>query len=88
VQIEPFPPPEPPQQRPVFVPRPAEPPVPVLLLPLVGVNRLFDGFVLFFGPFGRALRSPAGRNLLGYSGLLMLLGGLAWGALDYFGWTW
>jgi hypothetical protein len=73
---------------PQFVPRPAGPPVPLLLLPLAWLNSLFDAAVLVFGPPGRWLRSPIGRSLLGYSGLLMLLGGLAWGALDFFGWTW
>jgi len=28
-----------------------------------------------------------GKNLVGVAGVLMLGGGLAWGALDYFGWT-
>ncbi len=68
--------------------RPApEPPPPALLLPLVAVNRLFDGLVTPFGALGIWLRGPAGRDLLGYAGLLLLAGSAAWGVLDWIGWT-
>jgi hypothetical protein len=67
--------------------RPAEP-APLVLLPIVWLNRAFDRTALGFGPPGRWLRSPGGRNLLGASGLLMLAGSVAWGVLDWIGWTW
>jgi hypothetical protein len=76
-----------PQPRPAYRPS-VPPPAPLVLLPLVGINRLFDGFVIGFGPPGRWLRSPAGRTFLGVSGLMMTAGGVAWGALEWFGWTW
>jgi hypothetical protein len=76
-----------PTPLPAFVSRSVGPPAPLVLQPLVWVNRRFDAIITSFGPAGCWLRSPAGRNLLGVSGLLMLLGGLAWGALDFFGWT-
>jgi hypothetical protein len=79
--------------EPVALPRPKyrptlPPPAPPLLLPLVWLNRAFDGVVIQFGAPGRWLRSPLGRAALGGSGLLMLVGGAAWGVLDWIGWTW
>jgi hypothetical protein len=40
------------------------------------------------GPVGRALGRPAGRDLLGITGLLALAGAGLWLAADWFGWTW
>jgi hypothetical protein len=57
-------------------------------LPLVGMNRVFDGTTWLLGPLGRWLRAPAGRTLLGWLGLLLLAGALAWGILDWVGWSW
>jgi hypothetical protein len=79
--------------RPMAPPRPTavpamSPRAPLLLLPLVALNRTFDVVVIQFGPLGRSLRSPLGRTALGVSGLLMLAGGVAWGVLDWIGWTW
>jgi hypothetical protein len=63
------------------------PRTPIVLLPLALVETIFDGVMSLFGPPGEWLASPAGKNLLGYVGLLMLGGCAAWGALDWFGWT-
>ena len=57
-------------------------------LPLVPVNWLFDAATWLLGPLGRRLRTPGGRSLLGWTGLLLLAGALAWGVLDWLGWTW
>ncbi|HJZ59177.1 MAG TPA: hypothetical protein VKE74_29805, partial [Gemmataceae bacterium] len=46
---------------------------PLLLWPLVAVNRLADALLGLFGPPGRFLRSGFGRNLLGVAGLGLLL---------------
>src|SRR5438270_649809 len=66
-------------------PRRREPP-PVALWPLVAVNRLFDGVTGVFGWPGLWLRTPGGRSLLGFLGLLLLAAGVARGVLDALGW--
>jgi hypothetical protein len=58
------------------------------LRPLVWINQGFDLLVAQGGPFGRWLSSPTGRTALGCGGLLLLAGALAWGLLDWIGWTW
>jgi hypothetical protein len=63
-------------------------PVPLLLMPLDLVDRAFFGVLGWFGPPGRWLGSPAGRNLIGAAGLLCLAGAAAWGVVDWLGWTW
>jgi hypothetical protein len=66
----------------------ATPGVPFLLLPLLVLNRVFDGLTYLLGPVGGWLRRPSGRNLIGWLGVLMILGAVAWGAVDWFGLTW
>jgi len=63
------------------------PRTPLVLMPLALVESIFDGVMSLFGPPGEWLASPAGKNLLGYVGLMMLGGCAAWGVLDWFGWT-
>jgi hypothetical protein len=66
----------------------AQPPLPFLLLPVLAVNRLFDAILYLFGPLGSLLRQPAGRNLLGWLGILMLLSAIGWGVADWYGLDW
>src|SRR6266542_2678947 len=54
---------------------------------LVGGNHLFDRGAGWLGPFGRWLRRPAGRAVLGWAGLVLLAAALGWVLLDWFGWT-
>jgi hypothetical protein len=65
-----------------------EPPVPLLLRPLVQVNDAFDLCTVCLGPLGRWLRGRGGRALLGVVGLLLLAAAVAWGVLDWMGVTW
>jgi hypothetical protein len=73
-----------------FAPPPSErlrsEPTPAPLLPLVGINRLFDALLLCLGPPGQWFCTSAGRNLLGYAGLALLAGSVVWGAAGWFGW--
>jgi hypothetical protein len=55
--------------------------------PLIWSNQLFDATVAWLGPPGRWLRSDWGRFLLGWSGILLVIGALAWGLIDWVGWT-
>jgi hypothetical protein len=92
---QPEPTPQPPLSTPVaqFEARPApraqpqvEDPTPIPLAPLVGLNRAFDAVMICFGPPGQWFCTTAGRNLLGYAGLALLLGSAAWTATGWFGW--
>jgi hypothetical protein len=81
----------PPPDRPVS-PRQAliasrPPPEPLLLRPVLGINRLFDAVALGLGAPGRWLRRPAGRTLLGLIGLALLAAAVAFVLLDQIGWT-
>ena len=86
------PPPQPP--TPVAIPEPPFRPIPFsrdvppspLAMPFVALNQMFDS-ILGLLPFGLLFTTRVGKNLVGVAGVLMLGGGLAWGALDYFGWT-
>lgn len=66
--------------------RPA--PTPVWLQPLVTFNAAFDWGVSWLGPLGRWLRTPSGRTVLGWIGLILLAAALVLVALDGMGWTW
>jgi hypothetical protein len=69
-------------------PPPAEPPAALPLTPLALVTRAFDSAAMLLGPPGEWLTSPAGKDLLGYCGLLMIAGSAAWGVIDWLGWNW
>jgi hypothetical protein len=58
------------------------------LRPLLWLNVAFDSGTAWLGPFGRWLRGPSGRALLGWGGLLLLAAALAWIAWDGMAWTW
>jgi len=58
------------------------------LRPIVWSNRVYDAGTWWLGPPGRWLRGNRGRGLLGLAGLLLLIGALAWVAIDGLGWTW
>jgi hypothetical protein len=66
--------------------RPLDNVTPLALAPLVALNRLFDAALLCFGPVGQWFCTSAGRNLLGYVGVALLLGSAAWSATGWFGW--
>src|SRR5581483_10544232 len=66
----------------------SRPPAPPLLLrPILWLNRGFDGLSFAFGAPGRWLRRPAGRTVLGTVGLALLAAAAALVLLDRFGWT-
>jgi hypothetical protein len=56
--------------------------------PLLRVNRGFDSAMGWLGPVGRSLRGKQGRNLLGITGLGLMLGALLWLLKDWMGWNW
>jgi hypothetical protein len=64
------------------------PPLPVSLWPLYVMNKLFDVVTLPLGPLGSWLRQSAGRNALGWLGVLMILGAIGWGVADWYGLNW
>jgi hypothetical protein len=64
------------------------PPPALWMRPLVGINRLFDRGTVWLGRPGQWLRSPGGRGLLGWIGLGLLAGTLAWVLTGGFDWTW
>jgi hypothetical protein len=64
------------------------PPPPWYLRPLVRCNRCFDAATRRLGPAGDWLRGSAGRTTLGWTGLILLTGSIAWAILDWLGWTW
>jgi hypothetical protein len=67
----------------------SRPPAPPLILrPILWLNRRFDGFAFALGTVGRWLRRPTGRTLLGLLGLLLLAVAVALVLLDQIGWTW
>ena len=63
-----------------------DPPAPIWLWPVVGVNRTYDGFMTRLGSPGRMLLGR-GRTWLGWIGLLMLTAALVWGILDWIHWA-
>jgi hypothetical protein len=73
--------------EPPFRPRPSSrrPPPSMFAAPFVALDSAFDTIVGIV-PLASLLTTPLGKNLVGIAGILMLLGGVAWGALDYFGW--
>jgi hypothetical protein len=67
----------------------SRPPAPPLLLrPVLWLNRQFDGLAFGLGAPGRWLRRPVGRTLLGIAGLALLAAAVALALLDRIGWTW
>jgi hypothetical protein len=62
-----------------------EPVVAWWLLPLVWCNHLFDYCTFALGEPGAWLRSGPGRTVLGWCGLLLLAGAVAWAVLVEFG---
>jgi hypothetical protein len=58
------------------------------ILPVIWGNRLFDRGTMLLGEHGDWLRSPAGRSMLGLTGVGLLLAALAWLLRDWLGWTW
>jgi len=62
------------------------PPPRLWLWPVVGVNQVYDALMGGLGSPGRILRGT-GRAWLGWIGLLMLAGALAWGVFDWLHWA-
>ncbi len=52
----------------------------------LGFNGLFDVPTYLLGPLGAWLRGPVGRDLLGWSGIFLLMGAIGWGAVKWMGW--
>ncbi|HMC64509.1 MAG TPA: hypothetical protein VKI65_06195 [Gemmataceae bacterium] len=57
-------------------------------LPFVWLNVAFDCLTYLLGPSGRWLRGPASRALIGWLGMLLLAGAMAWVWFEWMGWTW
>jgi hypothetical protein len=72
-----------PIKPPARLPKPtSNPRTSVWLLPLVGVNLLFDCVTVLVGPVGRWLRGDWGRSFLGWVGLALLAAAMAWGLVE------
>jgi hypothetical protein len=56
--------------------------------PLVVLNRAVDRCLNRLGRPGRWCQGTLGRACLGFLGLLLLVGALLWGILDWIQWTW
>lgn len=63
-----------------------DPPAPIWLWPVVGVNRTYDSLMTRLGKPGHVLLGR-GRTWLGWIGLLMLSAALVWGILDWIHWA-
>jgi hypothetical protein len=55
---------------------------------LLWLNQTFDSATLALGGLGHWLRAPAGRMLLGFSGVVMLMVAVGWFLRDWLGWNW
>jgi len=66
--------------------RPPRPPL--VLRPILWLNRRFDGLAFALGMPGRWLRRPIGRTVLGIVGLLLLAAAVVLALRDRIGWTW
>jgi hypothetical protein len=64
------------------------PPVPLWLRPVIWSNQRFDRWTLRLGPYGRWLRRPRGRAVVGGLGLALLAVALGVLILDWIGWPW
>jgi hypothetical protein len=53
-------------------------PLPIALLPIVAMNRVFDAVMLTLGPPAEWLCTRAGRSVLGFVGLALLIGSAGW----------
>jgi hypothetical protein len=73
-----------PEFRPRMTPRP-EPP-PLFAIPFVALDQLFDTIVSLV-PLGSLFSTRIGKHCVGAAGIVMLIGGVSWGVLDFFGWT-
>lgn len=56
-------------------------------LPLLWINQAFDGCTLILGPSGTKLRSQAGRMMLGFVGVVLLMASATWFLRDWLGWN-
>ncbi|MCX7667095.1 MAG: hypothetical protein N2112_16300 [Gemmataceae bacterium] len=68
----------------------SHPPTPSWLIPILIVNKVFDILLMLTGPFGAGLRTPSGKNFLGWLGLIMLIGAVLWVVGEWYGiqWPW
>ena len=65
------------------------PRLPVQLWPVVALDwTLGKALGLLLGPPGRWLGQGSGKFVVGWCGVLMLCGAIAWGVVDYFGLSW
>jgi len=62
--------------------------VSIILLPLVWFNRGFDKIASFLGRPGQWVSDARGRNILGWTGLLLMCAAGLLFVKDWFGWTW
>ncbi|MFL5341846.1 MAG: hypothetical protein ACJ8F7_17000 [Gemmataceae bacterium] len=65
-----------------------EPPLPFYLWPVAGFDWTIGRTLGVFGGPGRWVRQGGGKLLVGWCGVFMLCGAIAWGVVDYFGLSW
>src|SRR5262249_41618726 len=54
--------------------------------PLVSANRSFDRILHVLGPLGRPLTTQLGRDILGWTGVILLLAAAAVGVVGWLSW--
>ncbi len=74
--------------RPGKASAPPPAPIPWVLLPILILNILFNLLTYLLGPIGSWLRRPAGRQVMGWLGILMILAAIGWGVADWYGFDW
>jgi hypothetical protein len=62
------------------------PPPPLWLWPVAGINQMYDALMGGLGTPGRIMRGT-GRRFLGWIGLILLAAALAWGVFDWLQWA-
>ena len=68
----------------IAVPAYEEPSRSLLGFPFRVLNFVFDIPTYLLGPLGTGLRHPIGRNILGWLGIVMILGAIGWAAADFY----
>jgi hypothetical protein len=58
------------------------------LWPLAAIDWALGKALAQFGPVGLWLGQGSGKPLVGWCGILMTIGAVAWGVMDYMGWRW
>jgi hypothetical protein len=59
----------------------------IFIAVLLLINKTFDVLAYLLGPVGASLRGP-GRNLLGWTGIVLIAAAAAWALGEWYGYDW